>query len=202
MKMDIFHQSPRGIFENGTPLHQGAPGQVGRVLLCCPHLPEAAKRLADMGIAQGTEIEVIARAGNGIMLRAGEARMGIDADLARHISVVPPEGPDHRRHRRRCRGHHRGCDPVFHHDTEERRTDMPDIISAADMKSGQGGVVTGVGGERALNRRLRDMGIVPGAAIACRGRAPLGDPIEIEVLGYRLTLRKEEAEQIVVQVRP
>ena len=202
MKMDIFHQSPRCIFENGTPLHQAAPGQVWRVLLCCPHLPEAAKRLADMGIAPGADIEIIFNEGGRIMLRAGDARMGIDADLARQISVVPPDGPDHRRHRRRCRGHRRGCDPGFYHETEERRKDMPDIISAAEMQSGQQGTVTRVGGERALNRRLRDMGIVPGAAISCRGRAPLGDPIDIGVMGYRLTLRRDEAEQIMVQVRP
>ena len=50
-----------------------------------------------------------------------------------------------------------------------------------------------VAGEGKIKRRLFDMGITPGAEILMRKRAPLGDPIEVTVRGYELTLRKTEA---------
>lgn len=54
-------------------------------------------------------------------------------------------------------------------------------------------------GDGPLKRRLMDMGITKGATIFVRKLAPLGDPIEITVRGYELTLRKSEAENILVQ---
>ena len=62
------------------------------------------------------------------------------------------------------------------------------------------GEVKSVGGEGRVRRRLFDMGITPGARVVMRKKAPLGDPIEISVRGYELTLRKSEAECVVVTV--
>lgn len=58
---------------------------------------------------------------------------------------------------------------------------------------GESGTVKSVSGEGKIKRRLFDMGITPGAEILLRKRAPLGDPIEVTVRGYELTLRKTEA---------
>ena len=58
--------------------------------------------------------------------------------------------------------------------------------------------VAKVGGEGALKRRIMDMGITKGVQIAVRKVAPLGDPIEITVRGYELSLRKQDAELIEV----
>ena len=58
--------------------------------------------------------------------------------------------------------------------------------------------VTRVGGEGALKRRIMDMGITKGVRIVVRKVAPLGDPIEITVRGYELSLRKHDAELIEV----
>ena len=58
---------------------------------------------------------------------------------------------------------------------------------------GESGRVKSVAGECKIKRRLFDMGITPGAEILMRKRAPLGDPIEVTVRGYELTLRKTEA---------
>ena len=66
---------------------------------------------------------------------------------------------------------------------------------------GEHGVVRAVAGEGKIKRRLFDMGITPGAEIMMRKRAPLGDPIEITVRGYELTLRLTEA-QCVTMVTP
>ena len=67
------------------------------------------------------------------------------------------------------------------------------------MKIGTFGVVTKVCGERKVCRRLYDMGITPGVEIYLRKKAPLGDPIEITIRGYELTLRKKEAENIEIE---
>ncbi len=61
---------------------------------------------------------------------------------------------------------------------------------------GDKGVVAAVNGEGAIRRRLFDMGITPGAEIYLRKKAPLGDPIEVSLRGYELTLRKAEAAHV------
>lgn len=58
--------------------------------------------------------------------------------------------------------------------------------------------IVSVGGEGALRRRLLDMGITPNTNVMVRKMAPLGDPIEIHIRGYELTLRKEDAQKIEV----
>lgn len=65
---------------------------------------------------------------------------------------------------------------------------------------GENGVVKSVAGEGKIKRRLFDMGITPGAEIHMRKRAPLGDPIEITIRGYELTLRKTEAVCVTMEV--
>ena len=65
---------------------------------------------------------------------------------------------------------------------------------------GNKGLVISVLGEKKVKRRLFDMGITPGVEIYLRKKAPLGDPIEITVRGYELTLRKDEALNVVMEV--
>lgn len=57
-----------------------------------------------------------------------------------------------------------------------------------------------VGGEKKTRRRLLDMGVIPGETVTVKAVAPLGDPLELVVKGYQLSLRKAEAHQIVVEV--
>ena len=66
----------------------------------------------------------------------------------------------------------------------------------SQLAIGERGVVVAVHGEGAVRRRLFDMGITPGAEIYLRKKAPLGDPIEITLRGYELTLRKSEASHV------
>ena len=65
---------------------------------------------------------------------------------------------------------------------------------------GETGVVKSVTGESKIKRRLFDMGITPGAEIYMRKRAPLGDPNEVTLRGYELTLRKTEAVCVLMEV--
>ncbi len=69
----------------------------------------------------------------------------------------------------------------------------------SQMKIGEKGKVVAVNGEGAVRRRLFDMGITPGAEIFLRKKAPLGDPIEISLRGYELTLRKTEAAHVEME---
>ena len=68
----------------------------------------------------------------------------------------------------------------------------------SEFSIGEKGVVKTVGGEGALRRRLFDMGVTHGAEITLRKKAPLGDPIEVKLRGYELTLRKTEAELVTM----
>lgn len=71
-------------------------------------------------------------------------------------------------------------------------------ISLDNIPIGQIVKVKGIS-DGSIKRRLMDMGIVPGLEISVEGKAPLGDPIEILVRGYKLTLRKNEAQSILVE---
>lgn len=68
-----------------------------------------------------------------------------------------------------------------------------------DVKIGQTAVVAKLHGEGALKRRIMDMGVTKGAEIYVRKVAPLGDPIEVTVRDYELSIRKGDAEMIEVQ---
>ena len=68
-----------------------------------------------------------------------------------------------------------------------------------DVKIGETVKVVKVGGEGALRRRIMDMGITKGTEIYVRKVAPLGDPIELMVRGYELSVRKEDAALIDVE---
>ncbi len=66
------------------------------------------------------------------------------------------------------------------------------------IKIGQEAVITKVGGEGELRCRFLDMGLIPKTHVKVRKAAPMGDPIEIELRGYELTIRKDDARQIEV----
>ena len=70
----------------------------------------------------------------------------------------------------------------------------------SEFSIGETGVIRLVGGDGEIRRRLFDMGVTPGAEVYLRKRAPLGDPIEITLRGYELTLRKSEADVVTMEV--
>ena len=72
-------------------------------------------------------------------------------------------------------------------------------MTLKDVRIGESCRVLSVGGERALRRRLLDMGITPRTVITLNKTAPMGDPIELLLRGYVLTLRLEDAEKITVE---
>ena len=69
-----------------------------------------------------------------------------------------------------------------------------------EFKVGETGLIKKVEGEGRLRRRLFDMGVTPGAKVYLRKKAPLGDPLEVTIRGYELTLRKTEACLVTLEV--
>lgn len=67
------------------------------------------------------------------------------------------------------------------------------------LRPGQSAVVIQIDGQGALKRRLVDMGLTPGVKVFVRKVAPLGDPIELNLRGYELSLRKEDAKNILIE---
>ena len=66
---------------------------------------------------------------------------------------------------------------------------------------GESGVIIKIGGEGRVRRRLFDMGLTPGAEVYLRKVAPMGDPIEVTLRGYELSLRKDEAQWVELEVK-
>ncbi|MDR2046615.1 MAG: ferrous iron transport protein A [Clostridiales bacterium] len=69
----------------------------------------------------------------------------------------------------------------------------------SEFMPGEKGCVVSVSAEGKIRRRLFDMGVTPGARIEMIKTAPLGDPIEVAVRGYELSLRKSEAETVLLE---
>lgn len=71
----------------------------------------------------------------------------------------------------------------------------------SDFIIGEQGVIKTVGGDGRIRRRLFDMGVTLGAEVYLRKKAPLGDPLEVTIRGYELTLRKSEASIVTMEIK-
>lgn len=72
-------------------------------------------------------------------------------------------------------------------------------MTIAELKIGQSGTISAVGGEGALRLRFLDMGLIPGTKVTLQKVAPMGDPIQIHLRGYELTIRLEDAGKITLK---
>jgi len=72
-------------------------------------------------------------------------------------------------------------------------------MTLKDLKIGKSGIVLEVGGEKALRRRLLEMGITPRTVITIKKAAPMGDPVELLLRGYVLSLRLADLEKITIK---
>lgn len=72
-------------------------------------------------------------------------------------------------------------------------------MTLKELKPGEEGIVISLGNKGPVRRRMMDMGVTPGTKVKVIKVAPLGDPIEVNIRGYELSLRKDEAKQIEIQ---
>jgi len=77
---------------------------------------------------------------------------------------------------------------------------MKRTIKMREMSDNQVGMIKKISGSGDMGRRIREMGLVPGAMIQIQGRAPLRDPVAIKLTDFILTLRNREADYILVEV--
>ncbi len=77
---------------------------------------------------------------------------------------------------------------------------LGDEVTLDIVDIGTSGVISKVNGEGKIRHRLFDMGLTPGASVFVRKRAPLGDPLEITLRGYELSLRHSEASFVLIKV--
>ena len=73
-------------------------------------------------------------------------------------------------------------------------------MTLAELSIGARAIVRGIEGSDEIGARLWEMGLTPGSEVELLGRAPLGDPLEFEIRGYRLSLRRSEAARVEVEL--
>lgn len=130
---------------------------------------EVAKHLQDLGLVSGAKITVVNNVGHDSVILLRSSRIGIDQAILEKIFVEEPD---------------------------EVKTTW---LSLDGLKVGETANVVNVHGTGAVRRRLLDMGLTRGTNLAVVKLAPFGDPVEIRVRGYELTLRKDEAALVLVE---
>lgn len=142
-------------------------------------------RMSSMGLKSGDMIEMVSNGfGGQVVIAIGENRLVIGGGMAEKIRVKPVK-------------------PM------QKPEDMPPhlfpgeatgkVMPLSKMKTGQEGVIRKVGGEGVFRRRLLEMGINRGARIYVEKYAPLRDPLELVIKGYHVSLRVEEAANVLVE---
>ncbi|MGI6734682.1 MAG: FeoA family protein [Bacilli bacterium] len=83
---------------------------------------------------------------------------------------------------------------------EQLNIEIGNLARLSLVPIGTSGIIRKVYGEGRLRRRLLDMGLTPGTEVFLRKKAPLGDPLELTLRGYELSIRKNEAELIIIAI--
>lgn len=168
---------------------QLAKAQVGdRLWIAGYESKDGINRLLGMGLAPGIAIEVLQNLAGNLVIALGESRIGIDGGMAKRILV---------------------SDRPFDYLVEvQGNQDMENTATTLkDLQVNQQGKVaryqaTDDAAKKAYKRKLLAMGLTPGTEFTVTRVAPLGDPVEILVRGFKLSLRKDEAAALVVEALP
>lgn len=145
--------------------------------------PEVKRHLENLGFVVGGEVTVVNTLGGNVIVNVKEARVAISKEMAVKIMVE----------RQRC------LFTLHKHKRNVTRRRNQTMKNLKEAKIGETVRVVKIHGEGAIKRRIMDMGLTKGVEVYIRKVAPLGDPIEVTVRGYELSLRKADAEQIEVE---
>jgi ferrous iron transport protein A len=154
-----------------------------------------ARRLTDIGIVQGRDITIVSRTESGSVIVALQGcRIGLGAGMAHRVIVTTVEQST-----RQALGHQPPSQPKTQ--SESGESFMPTPLHLGTLAVGQSGRILGYEkGSRAYREKLLSMGLTPGTHFTVTREAPMGDPIEVEVRGFKLSLRKGEAAALQVEV--
>jgi len=176
------------------PLAALSAGQRGHVIRC--DVSEAVRAFLDeQGVRPGASLTVVATAEDSLLMQMGETHVSLARALAEAVQVEMEIMPSAAAI----------VAPIRSDLDEEKQKDtgiqdLPTRASLHELKVGQRGIIVRVGGQGPVRRRMMDMGLVTGAEVKVVRVAPLGDPVEFEVKGYSLSLRKSEARNVTVEV--
>jgi len=178
------------------PLAALATGERGHVFRC--DVDQATHSfLRKQGLRPGASFVVESTADESVLVKVGSARVSLSRELAEAIQV-DPEKKESRD----------AVTLLLQSESDQERMEMQAQKSSSaaqlplhKLKVGQQGIVVHVGGQGAIRRRMMDMGLVTGTEVKVIRVAPLGDPVEFEVKGYSLSLRKSEARNITIEVQ-
>ncbi len=153
---------------------------------------DANARLMAMGLMPGVVLQVVSCTPNGsVIVALQDQRLGLGAEMAQHIQVVDAATPLETGR------------SLFSHPPAKIAPEPAAIAPTLKLRNVPiGSTWTVVGYEptaRDYKRKLLAMGLTPGTALTVKRHAPLGDPTEIEVRGFRLSLRKDEADALIVE---
>ena len=193
---------------SGLTLFPLSATKVGdRVQIAVLHCGDANNRLMGMGLMPGAIAEVVSSTGTGsIILALGNQRLGLGADLTPKIQVAAIDPGSDPIHSTPTSGvETSGASAHSDSPSPERNSSMQTPISAAvTLRNAAIGSTLRVVGysptARAYKRKLLAMGLTPGTEFIVTRHAPLGDPTQVEVRGFNLSLRKDEADALQVEL--
>jgi len=170
------------------PLTTLSIGQKAHIARC--NVDNSAREfLLEHGVHPGAQITVMAVSQNDLLLRVDEECISIERSLAEAIDVEISSG----------RATRRKAPPISKSAGEQQAVEVIQM-PLSELRVGQRGIIVHVGGQGPIRRRMVDMGLVAGTDVKVVRKAPLGDPIEFKVKGYSLSLRKNEARNVIVEV--
>ncbi len=168
-----------------------AKAKVGdRVRIASLNCGETNNRLMEMGLMPGIELQVVNVTGSGSAIVAlNDNRLGLEAKMTKNIQLTQADSPigttaNTTNHRVRA----------MNETSENRAFKLREATVGSTLKA-----IAYTEGARDYKRKLLAMGLTPGTEFTVKRHAPLGDPIEIEVRGFRLSLRKAEADALIVE---
>ena len=174
-----------------VPISDLAAGQQGHVLQCQVGEPVRVA-LDEQGVRPGARVHLLVTSEQSVLLQVDGAHVSLARSLAHAVLVEPIV---------------EGASPECTLQTipqpksvGEAPASVPRQVTLDTLKVGQRGVVVRIEGQGPARRRMLDMGLVPGAEVKVVRVAPLGDPIEFQVKGYSLSLRKTEAANVTVEI--
>ncbi|OYQ62887.1 hypothetical protein B9G53_19775 [Pseudanabaena sp. SR411] len=163
-----------------------------RVRIVSLNCDESNSRLMGMGFMPGVVLEVISCAATGsVIVALQDHRLGLGIEMAQCIQVVPVESQSD------LNQHTFTVKTTMPNDSKTPTTKLQDVAIGSHLK-----VVGYEPTARDYKRKLLAMGLTPGTELVVKRHAPLGDPTEIEVRGFRLSLRKGEADALLVELVP
>jgi DtxR family transcriptional regulator, Mn-dependent transcriptional regulator len=139
--------------------------------------------LLGQGFRAGAPMQVLASAPEGLLLQVGDRNLALQRTVAETV-LVGAQGS--------WIGSQDGEHPAEASESQQ--------VPLAHLRVGQRGIVLRVGGDARLHTRLLEMGLVPGETIIVEHMAPLGDPMRLRIKGYCLSLRREEAAYVLVEM--